>query len=58
MILITKQIPVAVLGYHVIYTIEDIQMLYIPYIDKQNKEMNLDELKYAFEKLVSELSQN
>lgn len=45
MILITKQIPVAVLGYHIIYTIEDINMIYIPYIDRQVKEINLDEQK-------------
>lgn len=45
MILVTKQIPVAVLGYHVIYTIEDITMVYIPFIDKQTKEVNLDEQK-------------
>ena len=46
MILITKQLPVAVLGYHVIYTIEDVSMIYIPYVDKEkNKEINLDEQK-------------
>ena len=45
MILVTKQIPVAVLGYHIIYTIDDITMIYIPYIDKQTKEANLDEQK-------------
>ncbi len=43
MILITKQTPVAILGYHIIYTIEDVAMIYIPYIDKLNKEVNQDE---------------
>lgn len=46
MILLTKQIPVAVLGYHTIYTIEDVLMVYIPYIQKQAKEINLEEQKY------------
>jgi hypothetical protein len=48
MILVTKQQPVAVLGYHNIYTIEDINMIYIPYVDKKNKEVNLDEQKFFF----------
>ena len=43
MILLTKQLPVAVLGYHTIYTIEDVLMVYIPYIEKQPKEVNNDE---------------
>ena len=38
--------PVAVLGYHTIYTIEDVLMVYIPYIQKQLKEINLEEQKY------------
>lgn len=46
MILVTKQMPVAMLGYHIIYTIEDVSMVYIPFIDKTNKEINLDEQKY------------
>lgn len=47
MVLVTKQLPVAILGYHVIYTIEDVTMIYIPYTDKNNiKEVNLDEQKY------------
>jgi len=49
MILITKQTPVAILGYHVIYSIEDVTMIYIPYIDKLNKEVNQDEQRYQFE---------
>jgi hypothetical protein len=50
MILITKQLPVAILGYHIIYTIEDFTMIYIPYVnnDKNVKEVNLDEQKYSF----------
>lgn len=48
MILVTKQTPVAILGYHVIYTIEDVAMIYIPYTpEKSNiKDTNLDEQKY------------
>ena len=48
MILVTKQMPVAILGYHVLFTIEDVAMIYVPYIpDKSNiKETNLDEQKY------------
>lgn len=47
MILITKQIPVAILGYHIIYTIADAIIIYIPYEDKtQQKEPNLDEQRY------------
>lgn len=48
MLLVTKQTPIAILGYHVIYTIDDIAMIYIPYVpDKPNvKEVNLDEQKY------------
>lgn len=47
MILVTKQLPVAILGYHVIYTIEDVAMIYVPYVPEkpQNKEINLDEQK-------------
>lgn len=47
MILVTKQLPVAILGYHVIYTIEDVAMIYIPYIQDRNsiKDTNLDEQK-------------
>jgi hypothetical protein len=45
MILITKQVPVAILGYHTIYTIDDVAMIYIPYTDKNAKEVNLDEQK-------------
>ena len=47
-VLVTKQLPVAILGYHVIYTIEDVSMIYVPYVraDKaSNKEINLDEQK-------------
>jgi hypothetical protein len=50
MVLITKQSPVAVLGYHVIYTIDDITMIYVPFIDKASnkaQEVNLDEQKYS-----------
>jgi hypothetical protein len=43
MILITKQTPVAILGYHVVYAIEDVAMIYIPFIDKLNKDVNQDE---------------
>lgn len=47
MIFITKQTPIAFIGYHTIYTIDDIIMIYIPYvIDKTKKEANLDEQKY------------
>lgn len=45
MLLITKKQPVAVLGYHTIYTIEDVAMIYIPYGDKFTKEANLEEQK-------------
>lgn len=47
MILVTKQTPVAILGYHIIYTIDDVAMIYIPYTpDKTNiKDTNLDEQK-------------
>ncbi len=47
MILITKQLPVAILGYHIIYTIEDFTMIYIPYVhpEKNLKEVNMDEQK-------------
>lgn len=50
MVLITKQLPVAILGYHIIYTIEDFNMIYIPYVnnDKNVKEVNLDEQKYIY----------
>ena len=48
MLLITKKLPVAVLGYHTIYTIDDVSMIYIPYTDKTNKEANLEEQKYFF----------
>ena len=48
MLLITKKLPVAVLGYHTIYTIDDVSMVYIPYTDKTNKEANLEEQKYFF----------
>lgn len=48
MLLVTKQIPVAILGYHVVYTIEDMSMVYIPYVEKSNKkELNLEEQKYV-----------
>lgn len=47
MILMTKKMPVAVLGYHVIYTIEDVNMIYIPYVDKIGKEINMDEQKWV-----------
>jgi hypothetical protein len=46
MIFITKQSQVAVIGYHVVYTIDDALMIYIPFIDKTKKESNLDEIKY------------
>ncbi len=46
MILITKQMPVAVIGYHTIYTIEDAAIIYIPIEDKSARENNLDEQKY------------
>ncbi len=58
MILITKQSPVAVLGYHVIYTIEDVNMIYIPFIDKQTKEINMDEQKYLKLFQLVDLRQN
>ncbi len=58
MILITKHVPVAVLGYHVIYTIEDINMIYIPYIDKQTKDVNMDEQKYLKLFQLVDLRQN
>ena len=48
MVLITKQIPVAILGYHIIYTIEDVNMIYVPNVDKTNtkaQEINIDEQK-------------
>ena len=45
MLLITKKLPVAVLGYHTIYTIDDVAMIYIPFMDKINKEPNLEEQK-------------
>jgi hypothetical protein len=48
MIVITKQSPVAVLGYHVIYTIDDVNMIYVPFVDKANvkaQEINMDEQK-------------
>jgi len=48
MILIAKQVPVAILGYHIIYTIDDVIMIYIPFTDKNSKEVNLDEQKYIF----------
>ena len=49
LILITKQIPVAILGFHTIYTIEDASLIYVPYenADKaQPKDSNLDEQRY------------
>ena len=45
MLLISKKLPVAVLGYHSIYTIEEVSMVYIPYADKTAKEANLEEQK-------------
>jgi len=45
MLLITKKIPIAVLGYHTIFTIDDVAMVYIPYGDKATKEANLEEQK-------------
>lgn len=48
MILVTKQLPVAILGYHVVYTIEDVAMVYIPYVEKSNsKEINQEEQRYV-----------
>lgn len=59
MILVTKQLPVAILGYHVIYTIEDVTMVYIPYSDKNNAtEVNLDEQKYLKTFQLIDLRQN
>lgn len=45
MILITKRIPVAILGFHTIYTIDDAAIIYIPNEDKSIRENNLDEQK-------------
>jgi uncharacterized membrane protein YccF (DUF307 family) len=45
MLLITKKIPIAVLGYHTIFTIDDVAMVYIPYGDKATKDANLEEQK-------------
>lgn len=45
MLLITKKQAVAVLGYHTIFTIDDVAMVYIPYGDKSIKETNLEEQK-------------
>ena len=47
LILITKQIPVAILGFHTIYSIEDATLIYIPYEDKSLiRDVNLDEQRY------------
>jgi phosphatidylinositol 3,5-bisphosphate 5-phosphatase len=54
MILITKQLPLAVIGYHIIYTIEDVIMVYVPFIEKtaskqsssSSSDINIDEQKY------------
>ena len=47
MMFVTKQLAVGVIGYHIIYTIEDVVMIYIPFVDKTKKfEVNLDEQKY------------
>ena len=45
MIFITKQTPIALIGYHTIYTVDDTIMIYIPFVDKSKKEANLDEQK-------------
>ena len=48
MIIITKQLPIAILGYHIIYTIEDVSMIYVPFVDKnvsKTQEINMDEQK-------------
>jgi hypothetical protein len=47
LVLITKQLPVAVLGFHTIYTIEDAILIYIPFEDKtQTRDVNMDEQRY------------
>ena len=46
MILVTKQIPIAILGYHFIYTIDDFSMVYIPFTDSKAREPNAEEQKY------------
>ncbi|RNA31050.1 Polyphosphoinositide phosphatase [Brachionus plicatilis] len=59
MILVTKQLPVAILGYHVVYTIEDVVMVYIPYVEKSsNKEVNQEEQRYVKMFQTIDLRQN
>ncbi|CAF0829465.1 unnamed protein product [Brachionus calyciflorus] len=59
MVLVTKQLPVAVIGYHVIYTIEEASMIYIPYVEKTNqKEVNQDEQRYLKMFQAIDLRQN
>lgn len=52
MCLVTRHSPVAVIGYHVIYTIDETSMIYIPnnsydkyQLANQIKEPNVDEQK-------------
>lgn len=58
LILITKRVPIAVLGYHTIYTIDDITMIYIPNEDKVIRENNLDEQRYLKMFQTVDLKQN
>lgn len=58
MMFVTKQTEVAVVGYHIFYSIDDVVMIYIPFTDKAKREANLDEQKYLKMFQLIDLRQN